>query len=69
MAIATSLVTVPKSQKFSKCCTFVRPLYVDLVVPGHLTIVHGRVYRPWETSLFKSDIIVPEELFFCWGDS
>ena len=48
MAIATGLVTTTKSWKFPKCYTFVRPVYDDLVVPGHLIIVHG---RPLWTSL------------------
>ena len=61
MAIATGLVTVPKSCKFSKCCAFVCPLYVDLVVPGHLTIVHG---QPLWTSLSSmGDFIVQERYY------
>ena len=31
--------------------------------------LHGRVYCPWETSLFRSNIIVREHLFFFWSDS
>ena len=42
VAIATGLVTATESQKFSKCCIFVCLVYDDLVVPGHLMIVHGR---------------------------
>ena len=48
MTIATGLVTATESQKFSKCCVFVRLVYDDLAVHGHLMIVHGR--PPW-TSL------------------
>ena len=31
--------------------------------------LHGRVYRPWETWLIKSSIIVHEHYSFFWGDS
>ena len=48
MAIATGLVTAIESRKFSKYCVFVCLVYDDLVVLGHLTIIHGR--PPW-TSL------------------
>ena len=61
MAIAMGLVTVPKSRKFSKCCAFVCPLYVNLVVPGHLTIVHGRPL--WTSVLSMGDFIVQERYY------
>ena len=61
MAIATRLVTVPKSRKFSKCCVFVRPLYVDLVIPGYLTIVHGRPL--WMSLSSMGDFIVQERYY------
>ena len=71
MAIATGLVTATESRKFSKCRVFVRLVYDDLVVLGHLMIVHRgrRVYHPWETSLIKSNIIFHEHFTFFWGDS
>ena len=64
MVIATGLVTATKSRKFPKCCAFVRPLYDDLVVPGHLIIVHG---RPLWTSLSSmGDFIVQERCYRPW---
>ena len=62
MAIAMGLVTVPKSRKFLKCCVFVRPLYDDLVIPGHLIIVHG---RPLWTSLSSIGDFIAQEQYYC----
>ena len=42
MAITTGLVTTTENRKFSKCCVFIRLVYDDPVIPGHLLIVHGR---------------------------
>ena len=61
MAIVTGLVTATKSQKFPKCCVFVRLVYDDLVVPEHLIIVHG---QPLWTSLSSmGDFIVQERYY------
>ena len=62
MAIATGLVTATKSWKFSKCCAFVRLVYDDLVIPGHLMIVHG---RPSWTSLLSMGDFIDQEQYYC----
>ena len=64
MAIATGLVTVQKSQKFLKCCVFVRPLYHDLFVLWNLIILHG---RPLGTSLSSmGDFIILQRYYRPW---
>ena len=64
MAIATGLVTATKSRKFPKCCAFVRPVYDDLVVPGHLIIIHGRL--SWTSLSSMGDFIVQEQYYRPW---
>ena len=58
MAIAMGLVIAIESRKFSKCCVFVRLVYNDLVVPGHLMIVYG---RPSWTSLLSMGDFTDQE--------
>ena len=64
MAIATGLVTIQKSRKFLKCCVFVHPLYDDLVVPGHLIIVHG--WPLWTSLSSIGDFIAQEKYYHPW---
>ena len=61
MAKATGLVTATKSRKFPECCAFVRLVYDDLVIPGHLIIVHGR--PSWTSLSSMGDFIVQEQYY------
>ena len=61
MAIDTGLVTATKSREFSKCCVFVRLVYDDLVILGHLMIVHE---RPSWTSLSSMGDFIDQEQYY-----
>ena len=61
MAIATGLVTATKSGKFPKCCAFIRPVYDDLVVHGHLMIVHGQPL--WASLSSMGDYFVQDQYY------